>query len=139
MKITPCSPAAFLRSVDRLIESCQEPGGRFSIIVLSTRPGITPPEQGKLLEWGELVLRNNPPRAARVTRDGTNHSCLMLVPTLDGPDAEAVASYFCEQLNKLPVFGVAPGEGWSWDYVTYPYHADGIGELRASLASQAMA
>jgi hypothetical protein len=125
---------AFVRTLEEEIENSKEQGSEFSVVVLSTQSGIAPPERSKLLNWAEFVLLNHAPDSAVVASDREAYRCLMLLPKHDSGQAEAFASYYGEQLNRLPVFGVAPGGGWRWDFATYPGHSDGIRELHDDLA-----
>jgi hypothetical protein len=108
----------------------------FSVVVLATQPGILSAERRKLAQWGELVLRNHAPPGSAVALDPAGSSCLLLVPDMDEAAAWEIAQCFAEQLNKLPVFGVAPGEGWTWDYATFPNHSEGLLALRHNLAAE---
>ena len=126
---------AFVRTLEEEIENSKEQGSTFSVVVLATQPGITASERAKLLHWGEVVLRNHAPDAAMVTADPERHRCLILLRRGATEGAEDLACCYGEQLNKLPVFGIAPGEGWHWDFAMYPKHRDGIHELRDGLIS----
>ncbi len=124
----------FADALEKEIELGEEQGSKFSVVVLSPRPGMMTQERTKLLDWGEMVLRTHAPEAAVVTADMLAYNCLMLVPELGAAGAEACAGYYGEQLNKLPVSGVAPGLGWHWDYATYPLHRERLMELSARLS-----
>ncbi len=124
----------FADTLEKEIELSQEQGSKFSVVVLSPRPEIVTQERTKLLQWGEMVLRTHAPEAAVVTADTLGYNCLMLVPDLGAGGAEACACYYGEQLNKLPISGVAPGLGWHWDYATYPLHRERLLELSGRLA-----
>jgi len=130
------SIGAFIEALDRKMRAGRRQGAPFSVVVLATQPGILPGERRKLAHWGELVLRNHAPPGAAVACDPARSSCLLLVPDMDEEAAGEVARYFGEQLNKLPVFGVAPGGGWVWDYATFPDHLDGLRALRDSLMAE---
>ncbi|HEY7270233.1 MAG TPA: hypothetical protein VH951_10435 [Dehalococcoidia bacterium] len=127
----------FVRGLEEEIEESNRNGGGFSVLVLSAARGLFAEERRKVFEWGEAVLRNHAPEGAIFAADADSHTCLMLVPRLEAEAAESAASYFGGQLNKLPVYGMAPGGGWAWDYACYPQHADGIESLRARLTGTA--
>ena len=127
---------SFARTLERETTWSRQHARPFSLIVLSTQPGILAPERARLLDWGTTVLRNTAPEGARILAAEDESRCLMLIPGLDEADARAVAAYLEEQLNKLPVFGVAPGGGWCADFATYPYHAAAIRGMANELSSE---
>ncbi len=129
------SVRAFARSIEDEIRASQRQGAKFAIVILSAAAGITPAERRKLFDWGMLVACNHAPRGAAVCRWEADFSCLMLLPRASAEQGGRAGSDFVEQLNKLPVMGVAPGMGWRSEAVGYPEDTARLRELLALLKS----
>ena len=104
----------FVRGLEEEIRANKALTNGYAVILMAAAPHIERPERRKLLGWGEMVLRTTAPQGAIVDACADLEACVMVLPVSDErPIARADA--YGEQLNKLPVAGVAPGLGWTWD------------------------
>jgi hypothetical protein len=104
--------AAFLAEIDDRIAGGNGEDSRFAVLTFETLNDLRPAERRKLVSWGDLVLGTCLTRAVRFASPEAPYACVAVLPSdATGPAAE-VADYYCEQLNKLPVGGIAPGNGW---------------------------
>jgi hypothetical protein len=95
------------------------PGREFSIVTFETVDRLHPEERRKLVAWGDLVLQTCLPASVRFAAFEPRYACLAVMSDCDVVTAGEVADYYCEQLNKLPAGGIAPGRGWQAAARTY--------------------
>jgi hypothetical protein len=113
---------AFLAEIEDRIAGGRGKDTRFAVLTFETLDDLRPGERRKLVSWGDLVLATCLTRAVRFASLEAPYACVAVLPSdAAGPAAE-VADYYCEQLNKLPVGGVAPGKGWRVEAYTCAGH-----------------
>lgn len=115
--------APFARTPERKAAEGQQ-GQEPFLLVLATRHEIASEERLKLLDWGSLVIANHAPQGSRLVPSPACHACLLFLSGGTRSEATDAGRAFVEQLNKLPVYRVAPGNGCTLEVLTQSEDAE---------------